>query len=72
MWIDVLEVWVYGSAWWRVWVCGDWHLWWTLVSVVELRGKGLGLRFVFVVWFMVVVEVWVKVVVGSIILVVMG
>ena len=34
------------------------------MSVVELRGKGLGLRFVFVVWFMVVVEVWVKVVVG--------
>ena len=56
----------------RVWVCGDWHLWWTLASVVERRGNGLGLRFVFVVWFMVVVEVWVKVVVGSIILVVMG
>ena len=34
------------------------------MSVVERRGNGLGLRFVFVVWFMVVVEVWVKVVVG--------
>ena len=52
----MVVVWVCGSAWWRVWVCGDWHLWWTLVSVVELRGKGLGLRFVFVVWFMVVVN----------------
>ena len=72
MWIDVLEVWVCGSMWWRVWVCGDWHLWWTSMSVVERRGNGLGSRFVFMVWFMVVVEVWVKVVVGSIILVVMG
>ena len=20
---------LWGSAWWRVWVCSDWHLWWS-------------------------------------------
>ena len=39
-------------------------LWWTLVSVVERGGSGLWSRFVFAVWFMVMVEVWVTVVVG--------
>ena len=27
--IGVVEVWVCGSAWWRVWVCGDQRLWWS-------------------------------------------
>ena len=64
MGINVVVVWVCGSAWWRVWVCGDWHLWWTSAFVVERGGSGLWSRFVFAVWFMVVVEVWVTVVVG--------
>ena len=29
--IGVVEVWVCGSAWWRVWVCGNRRLWWVLV-----------------------------------------
>ena len=70
--IGVVEGWVYGLAWWRVWVCGDQHLWWTSVSVVECGGSGLWSRFVFAMWFMVVAEVWVIVVVGWIVLVVMG
>ena len=47
-----------------MWVCGDLRLWWTLASVIECGGSGLWLRFVFAVWFMVVVEVWVTAVVG--------
>ena len=27
--ISMVEVWVCGSAWWRVWACGDRHLWWS-------------------------------------------
>ena len=27
--ICVVEVWVCGLAWWRVWVCGDQRLWWS-------------------------------------------
>ena len=64
MGIVVVEVWVYGLAWWRVWVCGDRHLCWTLASVVDRGGNGLWSRFVFTVWFMFVVEVWVTMVVG--------
>ena len=33
MGIGVVEVWVCGSAWWRVWVCGNRRLWWVLVMV---------------------------------------
>ena len=66
MGIGVVEVWVFGLAWWRVWVCGDRCLRWTSASVVEHGGSGLWLRFVFAVWFMVVVAVavWVMVVAG--------
>ena len=56
MGIVVVEVWVYGLAWWRVWVCGDRHLCWTLSFVVEHGGNGLWSRFVFAVWFTVMVD----------------
>ena len=26
---EVEGVGLWGSAWWRVWVCSDWHLWWS-------------------------------------------
>ena len=43
--MEGMDLW--GLAWWRVWVCGDQHLWWTSAFVFEVE-----------VWVMVVAGLW--------------
>ena len=48
--IDVVEAWVCGLAWWRVWVCGDQHLWWSFGDGTDQSLGWLVMGYMIVRW----------------------